>query len=67
MPAPNRRLTRPVVTTIAHPRLILLPALHPDADPRAALLPAWPRAAPVLFASMADALAELRRLQGAAS
>ena len=66
MPKSNRRPIRPAVTTVAHPRLILLPALHPDADPRPAVLPAWPRAVPVLFPSLAAALAELRRLQGAA-
>jgi len=46
------------------PRLILLPALHPDADPRPALLPTQARSVPVLFSSVGAALAELRRLQG---
>jgi len=44
--------------------LILLPALHPDADPRPALLPTQARSVPVLFSSVGAALAELRRLQG---
>ena len=46
----------------ALPRLTLLPALDPDADPRPALVPPPPRAVPVVFATMSAALAELRRL-----
>lgn len=53
-----------MLSPIVLPRLVLLPALHPDADPRPALLPVQPRAVPVLFPSMGAALAELRRLQG---
>ena len=61
---PKRRPVRPTTPTVAPPRLILLPALHPDADPRPALLPTQARAVPVLFSSVGAALAELRRLQG---
>ncbi len=59
----NRRPVRPCSPAALLPRLVLLPALHPDADPRPALLPAQPRAVPVLFGSVSAALAELRRLQ----
>lgn len=64
MTTPNRRPVRPCSLAIPSPRLVLLPGLHPDADPRPALMPAQPRAVPVLFPSIAAALAELRRLQG---
>ena len=47
------------------PKLLLLPALRWDADPRPALLPPRPGATPVLFGTVAAALAELRRLQAA--
>ncbi len=47
------------------PRLVLLPALHADADSRPALLPQQPRAVPVIFGSISAALAELRRLRDA--
>ena len=59
---PKHRPVRPTTPLITPPRLILLPGLHPDADPRPALLPSQPRAVPVLFGSMSAALAELRRL-----
>lgn len=42
---------------------MLLPGLHPGADPRPALLLAQPRPVPRLFPTVAAALAELRRLQ----
>ena len=60
----TRRPVRPFSPDALLPRLVLLPALHPDADPRPALLPAQPRAVPVLFPNVSTALAELRRLQG---
>ena len=60
----TRRPPRALLPTLASPRLVLLPALHPDADPRPALLPAQPCPVPRLFPTMAAALAELRRLQG---
>lgn len=60
----NCRPVRPYSPVTLLPRLVLLPSLHPDADPRAALLPARPRAVPMLFPSVGAALAELRRLQG---
>jgi len=59
------RPARPCFPAIALPRLVLLPALHPDADPRPALLPVQPHAVPVLFGSVSAALAELRRLRNA--
>ena len=64
MLTPKRRPVRPATPTVVPPRLILLPALHPDADPRPALLPAHPRQVPRLFPTVAAALVELRRLQG---
>ena len=60
----KRRAARACLSTLASPRLVLLPALHPGADPRPALLPAQPRPVPRLFPTVAAALAELRRLQG---
>lgn len=60
---PKRRPARPCSLSTPLPRLVLLPALLPDADPRPALLPACPRAVPVLFPNVAAALDELRRLQ----
>jgi hypothetical protein len=64
MTTPYSRPVRPCSPAIPPPRLVLLPGLHPDADPRPALLPAQPRAVPVLFPNVGAALAELRRLQG---
>lgn len=64
MPTPKRRPVRPCFPA-SLPRLVLLPALHADADPRPALLPPQPRAVPVLFGSVSAALAELRRLRDA--
>lgn len=64
MPTSNRRPVRPYPPVTLLPRLVLLPGLRPDADPRPALLPAQPRAVPVLFPNVGAALAELRRLQG---
>lgn len=49
-------------SSIALPRLVLLPALHPGADLRPVLLPAQPRAVPMLFATLGAAVAELHRL-----
>lgn len=63
MPTPKRRTVRPCSPDASLPRLVLLPALHADADPRPALLPPQPRAVPVLFGSVSAALAELRRLR----
>ena len=63
MTTPKRRPMRPCSPAGFLPRLILLPALHADADPRPALLLPQPRAVPVLFATVGAALAELRRLQ----
>ena len=60
----DRRPVRPCPSAVPLPRLVLLPGLHPDADPRPALLPVQPRAVPMLFPSVGAALAELRRLQG---
>lgn len=54
---------RPYSPVTILPRLVLLPALHPDADPPAALLSSQPRAVPVMFPSVGAALAELRRLR----
>ncbi len=65
MPIPNRRPVRSRSPTAPLPRLVLLPALHADADPRPALLAPQPRAVPVLFGSVSAALAELRRMQDA--
>ena len=62
MPTQNRRSERTCSPAFLPPRLLLLPGLHPDADPRAALLPPQPRAVPMLFPSVGAALAELRRL-----
>jgi len=67
MTTPNRRPVRPCSPANALPRLVLLPALYADADPRPALLPPQPRAVPVLFGSVSAALAELRRLRDAHS
>lgn len=65
MSIPKRRPMRPCSPAVAPPpRLMLLPGLYPGADPCAALLPAQPRAVPMLFPSVGAALAELRRLQG---
>jgi len=64
MTTPNRRPVRSC-SPASLPRLVLLPALHADADPRPALLPPQPRAVPVLFGSVSAALAELRRLRDA--
>ena len=61
---PKRRPVRPTTPTVAPPGLILLPALHPGADTRPALLPAQPCQVPRMFPTMAAALTELRRLQG---
>ncbi len=65
MTNPNRRPVWPCSPATALPRLVLLPGLHADADPRPALLPSQPRAVPVLFGSVSAALAELRRLRDA--
>ena len=62
MPIMNGRPLRVASSMNALPRLVLLPGLHPDADPRPALLPAQPRAVPVLFATVGAAVAELHRL-----
>lgn len=64
MMTPYSRPVRPCSPPPLLPRLVLLPAIHPGADPRPALLPAQPRAVPVLFPNVGAALAELRRLQG---
>ncbi|MGI4939343.1 MAG: hypothetical protein ACRYHQ_02020 [Janthinobacterium lividum] len=65
MTTPKHRPVRSCFLIVAPlPRLVLLPGLLPGADPRPALLPAQPRATPVLFPSVSAALAELRRLQG---
>ena len=60
---PKRRTVRPCPHPTLLPRLVLLPGLRPDADPRPALLPAHPRAVPVLYNTFAAALDELRRLE----
>lgn len=61
MPTPKRRPMRPATPTpTTLPTLVLLPPLHPDADPRPALLPPHPRPVPVLFATVSAALAALR-------
>jgi hypothetical protein len=60
---PKRRPVRPCLPSYTPPRLVQLPALRPDADPRPALLASHPRAVPVVYPTIAAALDALRRLQ----
>ncbi len=59
----KRRTVRPCLHPSSLPPLVLLPGLRPDTDPRPALLPAHPRAMPMLYDTVSAALDELRRLQ----